>query len=254
MQTVSPQSGLRWIQLGWHYFASQPGLLLALFFGNLFLVLLLNIIPLIGGLLATLLAPAASMAILSACAFIARKQAFVPGMLFIGYRSPTLPNLLRLGLLYGTACIAIAFIIHFASEGQLLQIMAGKLKLKPGDPLPAAALQGMLAAFILYPCVTLLFWFTAPLVMWQQMTAGKALFFSFFAVWRARSAFLVYGLCWLAIVFLPLAAISVLGGILGSPGFATILALGAITIIKVCFDCSCFASYQHVFGDPETTT
>lgn len=251
MQTISPQSGLRWIQLGWQLFASQPSLLLALFFGNMLVVLLLNLIPVIGGFLATILAPATSMATLSACAFIARKQALPPGLLFIGYRSPTLPNLLRLGLVYASAIVTITFAMHFASEGQLMEIITGKIKLKPGDPLPTAAMQGMLTALILYPCVTLLFWFTAPLVMWQEMKASKALFFSFFAVWRARGAFLVYGLSWLAILLLPFIVISVLGKILGSPGFAAFLAMGLVTIIKVCFDCSCFASFQQVFGDPK---
>lgn len=255
MQTVTPQSGLRWIQLGWHYFASQPALLLALFFGNLFLMLLISMVPLVGGLVPLILAPAASMATLSACALIARKQAFEPGLLFIGYRSPSFPNLLRLGVVYCLAMMALLAIVHWGSDGQLWKMMSGKVKIQPGDAPPPGALQGMLLLFALYPAITLLFWFCAPLVMWQRMTVGKALFFNFFAIWRARAAFLVFGLGWLTMgLFLPMLAIGIAGKVLGSPNLAAILALGLSFLIKVVIDCSCFAGYQQIFGDPETVT
>lgn len=255
MKPVPAESGLRWMQQGWRYFSRQPGILLSLCLGNIFIMLLLSVIPLLGRFLPLLLTPVCSMAIMSACALIARQQALQPGLLLIGFRSPALMRLLRLGMLYSVAFIAVLMLSNWISGGQFWQLLLGKLKLAPGSAPPAGLLSGIFSAMVGYIAVATLFWFTAPLVMWQGMSPGKALFYNFFAVWRARAAFLVFALSWASVsMFLPIFVVSLLGRVLGNPQLAMFMALAASILIKVALECSCFASYQQIFGDPESVT
>ena len=46
----------------------------------------------------------------------------------------------------------------------------------------------MLCAAVLYTPAAMAFWYAAPLVMWQKMAVGKAIFYSFFSVRRAGKA------------------------------------------------------------------
>jgi hypothetical protein len=255
MKPISAESGLRWMLQGWRYFAQQPGVLLSLCLGNIFIMLLLSVIPLLGRFLPLLLTPVCSMAIMSACALIASQQALQPGLLLIGFRSPALMRLLRLGMLYSAAFIAVLMLANWISDGQFWQLLQGKLKPAPGSAAPPGLVYGMIAAMVGYIVVATLFWFTAPLVMWQGMSPGKALFYNFFAVWRARSAFLVFALTWATLgMFLPIFVISVLGRMLGNPSLAMFMALAASVLIKVALECSCFASYQQIFGEPKSIT
>ena len=107
------------------------------------------------------------------------------------------------------------------------------------------------AAFLFTPAM-MAFWFAAPLIAWQNMRVGKALFYSFFAVHRAGRAFLVYGLAWALIgVLLPVFLSVFIATLFGNALIVVALLLPLSLIMTVIMYCSFYPTYTSIFGRPE---
>ena len=95
------------------------------------------------------------------------------------------------------------------------------------------------------------FWYAAPLIMWQQMPLGKALFYSFFAVRRAGRAFLVYGLAWIVIaIVVPTVISMIIALVSGSFTVVFFILLPISIMLTVVMYCSFYPTYTSVFGKP----
>ncbi|MGH8808813.1 MAG: BPSS1780 family membrane protein, partial [Noviherbaspirillum sp.] len=103
-----------------------------------------------------------------------------------------------------------------------------------------------------YTPAAMAFWYAAPLIAWQNMSVGKAIFYSFFAVKRSGKAFLVYGLAWVMIGVLMPALLSSLVALIFGKAFAVMFVLLTVSLIlTVVMYCSFYPTYTHVFGRPE---
>jgi hypothetical protein len=120
-----------------------------------------------------------------------------------------------------------------------------------GSLAAAAALTG-----ILYMPMLAAFWFAPALSAWRNLSAFKALFYSFFAVLRNWRAFLAYALavavlslvCSLVLFVLAL----LLRGLLGNrsqDAFLLVVLPVMLTYVPTLF-ASFYASYRDVFPDP----
>ena len=95
-------------------------------------------------------------------------------------------------------------------------------------------------------------WFATPLIGWQKMSIGKAIFFSFFAVLRTLKAFLVYIFCWLVLgMFMPVIIGSVLI-LLGFQNVAMFIMVVLSVFLSILAYCSFYPTYKDVFGQPDT--
>jgi hypothetical protein len=110
----------------------------------------------------------------------------------------------------------------------------------------------MLFAALVYTPAAMAFWYAAPLIAWQNMGVGKAIFYSFFAVKRAGKAFLVYGLAWMVIgVLLPVILSSVIAVLFGKAAIVMVILLPLSILMTVVMYCSFYPTYTHIFGRPE---
>jgi hypothetical protein len=113
----------------------------------------------------------------------------------------------------------------------------------------------MMFSAAVYIPAAMAFWYAAPLIFWQKMGVGKAVFYSFFAVKRAGSAFLVYGLSWMLIGVLLPALISSLIAMLFAKSFVVMLILLPLSLmLTVVMYCSFYPTYTAIFGRPDSTT
>jgi hypothetical protein len=107
----------------------------------------------------------------------------------------------------------------------------------------------MLFSAVVYIPAAMAFWYAAPLIAWQEMGVGKAIFYSFFAVRRASKAFLIYGLAWVTIgMVLPVIVSSIFGMLLNSPNASIFILLPISLVLTVIMYCSFYPSYKHLFG------
>jgi len=240
---IAAKTGWLWLKQGMALFRQQPAALTSLLFANVLFALLLHSIPFLGQFIAVLLIPSLSMGVMQACLLIENKQRVTMPVLLTGFQKPLVFTLCKIGFAYLVVLGLIAL------PGQLMlreAVTSGEVKtiadLK-GDTLFLLMISGLLQTFF---GVALLF--AAPLAAWQNMPASKALFYSFFAVWRSARVFVVMLLAWLGLLFGVMLVPSFL---LGNSviGFVLMAWIGFVFILLL--QCAMFASYRQIFGLPE---
>lgn len=239
---IAAKTGWLWLKQGLTLFRQQPAALTTLLFANVLLVLLLHAIPLLGQFIAVLLIPSLSMALMQACLLIDSKQRVTLPVLLTGFQKPLVFTLCKIGVAH------LAVVILTTVPGLLLlgDGLFSRTQLNPAN------ISGS-DAFVLMTCSLLQIFFlialafAAPLATWQAMPAAKALFYSFFAVWRSARVFVVMLLAWLGL-FVLISTIPRL--LLGNSmiGFVIMAWVGFIFILLL--QCALFASYRQIFGTP----
>lgn len=251
MEKLPAITGWLWVKEGFALFRKQPAEISTLFLAYMFLMLAVGILPLLGQVLPLVLVPVFSMAFMQACLNIEQGKKVYPNLLLEGFRSKGFRELLKLGVLYLVAAVVAVAASSIVDGGVFWQIMIGDKDLDADAIRNSNMSLAMMFAAVVYTPAAMAFWYAAPLIAWQKMSVGKAVFYSFFAVKRSGQAFLVYGLAWVLIgVILPAILSSIVALVVGK-AFAVMIVLLAISLIlTVVMYCSFYPTYTHVFGRP----
>jgi hypothetical protein len=260
MRIVPARHGITWLRQGWGSFRRSPMAWLALVSLYWFLVALLNQVPYIGPVLATIFLPAFSVSFMTVTKSIEGGQMPALSMLWAGFLQRT-STLITLGGLYLIAMLGSLGLSALADGGVLFNwIVSGE------PPAEAAIRDGRLASALIVAGLTgtpilMAFWFSPVLAAWRGMGAAKSLFYSFFASLRNWRAFLMYGMAMMAIGMLMSIALTLLAVLFG--GNAAVLRgimLGLTMIMLPTVFASFYFGYREVFpedaasGDPGSTT
>jgi hypothetical protein len=249
MEKLPAATGWQWIKQGFTLFRKQPAELSTLFLSYMFLMMIISILPLVGQMLPLVLVPVFSMAFMQACVQVEKGQRVYPNLLLTGFRSPAYKTLVILGLLYLLAAIVAIGASALIDGGVFWNVMTGSARMDAKTVQGSGITLSMLVAALLYTPAAMAFWFAAPLIAWQRMGLGKALFFSFYAVKRAGRAFTLYGLGWALIgVVLPLLFSTLLGQLTGSPVLMMMVLLPLSIVLTVVMYCSFYPTYTTLFG------
>lgn len=252
MNQATAQTGWSWVKQGFSLFRKQPAEILSLFFVYMFLNMGIGLIPFAGQFLPLMLIPVFAMSFMQACRQMEAGQRVYPNLLLTGFRSPAFSRLLGLGLLYVLAAMLAIAASSLVDDGVFWEFITSQ---KPVDPktLPETSLfLGMAVAALAYTPALMAFWFAAPLIAWNKMSVGKAVFYSFFAVRRAGKAFIVYGLAWLAIgVILPTIVSLLIAIVVGKAIVVVITMMPVSVVLTVIMYCSFYPTYTDTFGQPE---
>ncbi|HEU5437631.1 MAG TPA: BPSS1780 family membrane protein [Telluria sp.] len=245
MSKIAAKTGWLWLKQGMALFRQQPAALTTLLFANVLFVLLLHAIPLLGQFVAVLLIPSLSMALMQACLLIENKQRVTLPVLLTGFQKPLVFTLLKIGVAY----LAVVVITTLPGLMVLGDTMMRRTPMNPGNVSGTEVLVLMISSLLqIFSMVALSF--AAPLATWQHMAPAKALFYSFFAVWRSARVFIVMLMAWLGLLIL----VSIIPRfILGNStfGFVVMAWIGFLFILLL--QCAMFASYRQIFGEPEPT-
>lgn len=247
MRVVPARNGWFWLVRGFLLYRMNPAMWTMLVFIYWILIAFLNLIPIAGPLIATLLLPAFSVSFMEMCRELEQHRPIRPVLLLAGLRRQ-LPTLITLGGLYLLSIMMVLGMSTLADGG----ILANWIIF--GDAPGAKALRdgslsrALFVAAIAGTPVVMAFWFAPVLSAWEGMNALKALFFSFFAGWRNWRAFLVYGAV-LSILGVAFSAAIVTAAILLG-GKNQVLRFGMIVAVLVSMPTlfgSFFAAYRDVF-------
>ena len=252
-QTLPAAAGWRWITGGFAIFRRNPPALSMLVIAYWFTVLLLNILPIVGALAASLVIPGLSVGLMQAARNVERGQPVGLPTLFGGLKENT-KTLLALGALYLTCTFGILGISALADGGGLLQYM---LTETPAERAAANdsdfVLPALIVMSLLVP-VMMAYWFAPVLAAWHRLPLGKSLFFSFIACWLNWRPFLTYSAGLLLIAgIVP----GLLLGILlvlfpGGQNFITgLVTVPMLLVLMPVIFASFYASYRDIFGISE---
>ncbi|MFC7517747.1 BPSS1780 family membrane protein [Herbaspirillum sp. GCM10030257] len=255
MEKLPANAGWLWVKQGFALFRKQPAEMATLFLAYMFLMLIIGIVPLLGQILPMVLVPVFSMAFMQACTNIEQGKKVYPNLLLTGFRKPAFASLLKLGVLYLVAAVVAVAASALIDGGVFWQVMSSDKALDRETIRNSNMSLGMMFSAAVYIPAAMAFWYAAPLIFWQKMGVGKAVFYSFFAVKRAGSAFLVYGLSWMLIGVLLPALVSSLIAMLFAKSFVVMLILLPLSLmLTVVMYCSFYPTYTAVFGRPDSTT
>ncbi|MBE3027235.1 BPSS1780 family membrane protein [Janthinobacterium sp. GW458P] len=249
MEKLPASTGWQWVKQGFALFRKQPGGLSMLFLGYMFCMLAISIVPLLGQLLPVILVPVFSVAFVQGCLYIDQGKRVLPSLLLSGFRKPALPVLLGLGVLYILMAIVAIGASSLVDDGLLWQLVTGQLSEEAARAaIPESRLGlGILLAIAIYVPAAMAFCFAAPLIYWKQVSLGKALFFSFFAVWRSLSAFIVFASTWFAI---SIVTSQLLAMLFGRTPLMMQMMMPLSMILTIIMHCSFYAAYRQIFGLP----
>lgn len=248
MEKLPATTGWLWIKQGFGLFRKQAAALSALFISYMFAMLMIGILPFLGQVLPVILVPVFSMAFMQACLHIDQKKRVLPSLLLTGFRKPAFAKLFTLGLLYLAVAVLAVGASALVDEGVFWQLITGQIDaestLIPGSNMGGA----LLLAIAIYIPAAMAFCFAAPLIGWQKMPIGKAIFFSFFAVLRSIKAFIVFAAAWFALSVIGSQVVMLL---FGRSELAMMVMLPLSAILTLVMHCSFYASYRQIFGAPE---
>ncbi len=237
-RTVDSGRGLAWWSEAWMLFMKNPGMWLV--FGLVVLVgfVVLNFIPLIGGLAAAVL----MQVIVGGWVLCARKldageTIDVNNLLDVFKDKNKLTPLLVLGVLAAVGSLVIGVVVAVLGGGALFGLAAGAGVRSTGGMMAGAAL-GMLAVLVglaMGFVLGMALWFAAALVTFRGLAPVDALKASWAASLANIIPFLVYGLLWIVA-----AAIASIPFMLGW------LVLAPLTMLGI------YVSYKDIFEGAPT--
>ena len=247
--TLPAHRGWRWFSDGFVIFRKKQ-LMLSLFVLSYWMSMaLINSLPVVGQIVATLLIPVFSVSLMNACRMVEQGKALPPQLLFSGFQK-NLRVLLVLGLVYIVASVLILGISTIVDDGLLFRlIVLGEVPSEQAVENGQIMHAGQLALLFFVPLM-MAYWYAPVLVAWRDLSAAKALFFSFVACLRNWRAFLVYAMTVLTIgALIPGLIVGVLGSLfsdiagLFSVVFTSLLVLVLLPTLYASF----YVSYRDVF-------
>ncbi|MET0322426.1 MAG: BPSS1780 family membrane protein [Duganella sp.] len=246
MNTFTARAGLQWVKQGMQVFRKQPGALMALFFCCMFLSMGVMIIPLVGQVAPFVLTPLFTIALLEGCKHADAGQRALPNLLLSGFRKPVRSPLLTLGALNFVMLLLAAAILYALGGDTLNKIIAARPKQVAPEQVEGIV-GAVFAASGFYTLSWILTCLAAPLVYFQKLTVGKALFFSVVSVARGFKPFLVATIMLHLLYFVGCQIVVLVFG--GSPvAVAGVFTLFLLTIVLA--HCTLYVAYRELFPQP----
>ncbi len=258
VQTLPAAAGWAWLGTGFAIFRRNPPLLAMLVVTYWLTILLLNVLPVIGAVAASLIIPGLSVGLMQAARDLERGQKAGLQTLFSGLqRNPR--TLIALGALYLCCTLGVLGLSALIDGGQLLNFMiSGKGADKETVESGELILPSLFVMTLMMP-VLMAYWFAPVLAAWHGLSVGKSLFFSFVACWLNWRAFFAYSLA--LVVFAGVVPglvfgilVAVLAGAEGSFMTAFVITPLMMVIALMIFStvyASFYASYRDIFGPSE---
>jgi hypothetical protein len=244
---LTSNAGHAWLAAGFRLFHKQPLAWTLILFIYWAAMLMLAFIPALGVIIPLLLTPGLAFGFVSIAYSIDMKGTAAPPLLISGFRSEQAKSLLMLGVWYVVEVLAILLVATLIDGGLLVEwiTMGTAPSAEQANTMRLSAGVGVL----LYIPVMMAFWFAPQLVVWSGYAPLKALFFSFFAVWRNKGAFLRYAISWAGLTIMIGALMALLNiGLTLSPATMTAFLFPITLILMAVAHSSFYASTKAVFG------
>lgn len=244
------RNGQAWLIDGFRLFHRQPLIWFLTLFAYWAGLVILAMIPVLGLILPIVLSPGLSFGFIALARAVDRREMPMPLLLLSGFRSAKARPLVQLGMAYLAALSLILGLVLFL-DGAVLGQTTGQAPADLADPeimLEEGLRPGLLFGALAYIPVLMAFWYAPQLIVWKDFAVMKSLFYSFFAVWRNRWAFLRYSLAWGALIILLSLVISVFADLTQAQPRAIFTAVMPISLVLIAVaQGSFYASTRDVF-------
>ena len=271
IRVVEAGRGAGWWAHGWRNFTSSIGTWIGIMLIYIMITILISVVPFVGDVGHSLLAPVFIGGLMLGCRAIDRDQPLKVAHLFEGFQTAHFVPLLTIGAIDIALTLLMAAVLAagMSGGGSIMDIMRHggsdpmEMMSRSAGALGIAGLFASLAALVIGAVMAALNWFAPALVVLHGARPIDAMKASFIATFRNWVAFLVYGLIAIAlavVVILIVAALAVGfgvsmfagSGIVGMIGMAIVgmllLAVFALVVGPIVLG-STYAGYADCFAD-----
>lgn len=227
VRSVPSANAWQWLVDGFKIFWKNPLMWLVLFVIYLLIIVPISLIPAVGSVAATLLAPVFSAGLMWGCKAVSENQDLEINHLFAGFKHNT-KQLVATGAMYMFGLLAIALLISATVDKTVMSAVVAGQALTP-EQANSVMLPLLFALLLLMPLL-MAYWFAPVLVGLNGLSAVDAMKLSFKASLRNVLPMLAYSVI---VVGLMIVAIIPFG-------------LGLLVVIPTMMT-SLYTSYQDIF-------
>ena len=225
-------AGLAWLREGLALFRRQPMGFTGLVVAYLFVLLVLSNLPFVGVALAAVIVPFGTVALAAAGREAEANRPPRAVLLLEGWRAVAArATLLRLGMFNAGLMLLVNVCIALLAAEKVAQWKIVNGQLDTSSVLAHLPWAAVVVGLALYIPALMLTWFSPLLVAWGGMPMGKSLFFSFFACWRNRGAFLMVGGLLFGLILAAALVAAQLVVLLGLSGAAASLIMTPVALV-----------------------
>lgn len=242
VRVVEAGRGARWWVEGWRTFTSNLWTWIGIMVIFLVISVLIAVVPFVGDIGHSLLAPVFIGGLMLGCHAIDRGEPLKVAHLFEGFQGVHFVPLLIIGAIDIALTLLITVILGAGvMGGSMLEMM------RSGGTDPYAALSrsatqmgltgllALLAVLVIAAIIWSLNWLAPALVVLRGATAVEAMKASFIACWRNWAPFLIYSLVAVAVVGVVFAAFAALALAFGISAFTTGSGIAALVGLVILF-------------------
>lgn len=217
-----------WIVNGFNLFKANPAMWIILLVIYLAIMIPVSMLPVIGSVVSTLLAPVFAAGMMWGCQALVRNQDLEINHLFEGFKHNT-SQLIAIGGIYMASLLFIAVIVVLTMDKDTVELLVKGKDLTPEQA--DGVLMPILIAMLLMMPVLMAYWFAPILAGLHNLTAVDAMKLSFAACLKNMLPFLLYG-----VIFMVLLIIAIIP-----------VGLGLVIVVPMMMT-SLYSSYTDIFS------
>jgi len=217
-----------WIVKGFHLFKANPAMWIILLVLYLAIMIPVSMLPVIGSVVSTLLAPVFAAGMMWGCQALVKNQDLEINHLFEGFKQNT-SQLISIGGIYMVSLLLVAVVVVLALDKETAELLVQGKDLSPEQA--DGMLMPIMVALLLIMPVLMAYWFAPVLAGLHRLSAIQAMKLSFAACLKNMLPFLLYGL-----IFMVLLIIAIIP-----------FGLGLVVVVPMMMT-SLYSSYADVFG------
>ena len=218
-----------WIVSGFNLFKANPVMWIVIFLIYLAIIVPISLVPVIGSVVSTLIAPVFAAGMMWGCRALVLKQDLEINHLFEGFKKNT-AQLIAVGGIYMLCLLVIAVMIVLSlDKGTLAMLMKGQ-ELSPEQA--SAMMLPILFAMLFIMPVLMAYWYAPVLIGLHDLKVLDAMKMSFIACLKNMVPFLIYGLIFTLILVVAIIPVG-LGLIVAVPVMMTSLYTSYVDVFNI---------------------
>jgi len=190
-----------WVVNGFNLFKANPAMWIILLLIYLAIMIPLSMLPVIGSVLSTLLAPVFAAGMMWGCQALVRNHDLEINHLFEGFKHNT-SQLVAVGGIYMLSLLFIAVVVVIALDKDTVELLVKGRNLSPEQA--SGLLLPILVAMLFIMPVLMAYWFAPILAGLHNLRAIDAMKLSFFACLKNVVPFLLYGIIFMLLLILAI--------------------------------------------------
>lgn len=228
IRQVPASRAWQWIVNGFNLFKANPAMWIILLVIYLAIMIPVSLLPVVGSVVSTLLAPVFAAGMMWGCQALMRNQDLEINHLFEGFKHNT-AQLIAVGGIYMVSLLVIAVFVVLALDKETVELLVKGKDLSP-EQADGMMLPILIAMLFIMP-ILMAYWFAPILAGLHNLSAVDAMKLSFTACLKNMLPFLLYGF-----IFMVLLIIAIIP-----------FGIGLLVVIPVMMT-SLYTSYVDVFN------